>query len=362
MEQSAAANTTKKPPLLKSLLSLAVALVLVALTLFLMLRGHEWRHLWKTICEVQPLWLVLGLLMVVVCIGCEGECLRQICGSLGHRIRPRKAFAYACIDYYFSTITPSATGGQPAMLYYMSQDGIPLSKSGIAVLLTTGQYTAALLVLGVIMAVTHLPFLLSAPPLFIGLLILGAVLNGLLFAACLLSMFRRSLIERLGGWLLRLGARLHLVRRLDERLLAFHASLDEYEQGAAFVRTHPALSARVFLLCTVQRLSILIVTFFVYKGFHLHGVSLFHVLAIQTLVTLSVCTLPLPGAVGAAEGMFLLTFGAAFPERLLMAAMLLTRGVTYYFCLLLSGTVTLGNHLFTLRRRFRRQRRTEEVS
>ena len=37
-------------------------------------------------------------------------------------------FAYACADFYVSSITPSATGGQPAVVYYMRKDGVSVAK------------------------------------------------------------------------------------------------------------------------------------------------------------------------------------------------------------------------------------------
>lgn len=329
--------------------SLAVVFVLMGLTFWLLLRGYEPRKLLRVLMHADWHYLLPGIGLVLVCIACEGGCLRTVCHSLGHPIGHFRSFVYANIDYYFSAVTPSATGGQPAMAYYMSKDGVPLSKSGVAILITIVQYTGALLLLGIFAFLGYPAIVLEGRPVFLGLLLLGVALNAGLIAASLLAMFRRRLISRLGGFGFRLLARLRLLKNPEKRIASFEASLDDYQAGARYIKDHPLILLKLLALCLLQRLALLSITYLVYRGLGLQGHSFGEILALQTLTTISVCTLPLPGAVGAAEGMFLLLFRPIFGHDLLMPAMLLTRGITYYFCLIFSGSVTLGNHIRMLR-------------
>ena len=74
------------------------------------------------------------------------------------------------------------------------------------------------------------------------------------------------------------------------------------------------------------------------------------ILAMQAIVMLSVTILPLPGSIGAAEGMFLLVFAEVFPAHLLYPAMLLTRGINFYFSMIFAGTITIGNHMIMIKK------------
>lgn len=58
--------------------------------------------------------------------------------------------------------------------------------------------------------------------------------------------------------------------------------------------------------------------------------------------------MPLPGAVGVSEGGFLGIFKFLFPVNLLTSAMLLSRGISFYLCVLISGISVL---YFTLRKK-----------
>jgi uncharacterized membrane protein YbhN (UPF0104 family) len=55
--------------------------------------------------------------------------------------------------------------------------------------------------------------------------------------------------------------------------------------------------------------------------------------------------LPLPGAIGASESVFLSLYGAVFGEGLLSTAMLLNRGINFYWFVLISMIVVFINIL-----------------
>ena len=62
-------------------------------------------------------------------IGFKALSLGVLSKTLGYRKGILKNYSYASADIYFSAITPSATGGQPASAYYMIKDGIPISHT-----------------------------------------------------------------------------------------------------------------------------------------------------------------------------------------------------------------------------------------
>ena len=60
--------------------------------------------------------------------------------------------------------------------------------------------------------------------------------------------------------------------------------------------------------------------------------------------------MPLPGAVGISETVSLVLYDAIFGARHLYPAVILTRGISYYLPLLVSGLVTLAARAAQLRR------------
>lgn len=65
----------------------------------------------------------------------------------------------------------------------------------------------------------------------------------------------------------------------------------------------------VLWMSVVQRAALFLVTWCVYRSFGLHGISAIQIVALQTIISLSVDMLPLPGGVGASEKSFEIMFG-----------------------------------------------------
>lgn len=63
--------------------------------------------------QVKPLYVLAGLGLMLLFIGCEALCSRLILSRLGHRAPYRRCLGYSFTGFYFSSITPSSTGGSP---------------------------------------------------------------------------------------------------------------------------------------------------------------------------------------------------------------------------------------------------------
>lgn len=85
------------------------------------------------------------------------------------------------------------------VIYHMGKDGVPMSKSVLAPLVHTVLYKTVLILFTVAGLICY-PGLVrqGGGGVFVALLILGAAINGLMLAACLLSMFCPRITKRIG--------------------------------------------------------------------------------------------------------------------------------------------------------------------
>ena len=94
---------------------------------------------------------------------------------------------------------------------------------------------------------------------------------------------------------------------------------------------------------TVQIVIFFMIPFFVYKAFNLSGYNIFTLFTMQSILFVATSGLPIPGAIGASETVFLSLYGAVFGEGLLSSAMLLNRGINFYWFVIISMVVVLIN-------------------
>ena len=230
----------------------ALLALLMGVTAVLLLKGQPLSLLWASLKRLKAPYVLLGLGMMLGYVGCEALCTKQILGRLGHRVPYLRCLGYSFVGFYVSSVTPSATGGQPAQVYYMSRDQIPAAHGALNMMLIAACYQTATLLWGGGVWLL-LPQARKAMGGGLGLLLLyGMAMMVLLTLGMGLVMFLPSPARRFCGWALSLLAAARLVRDPQAAREKLERQLAEYARGAACIRQNPGLTLRVLGLCLVQ--------------------------------------------------------------------------------------------------------------
>lgn len=334
----------------KNLIGGILLLALMVLTLYLLLKGQPISHLLAILTRIELRWIFLGLALMLAYVGSEAMCSKLILTRLGHVPPYRRCLGYSFVGFYVSSITPSATGGQPAQIYYMSKDEIPVAHGALNMMLIAVCYQVAILIYAAV-ALLFCPGLLTAMGTGLGLLLIyGTAIMVVLTVGMLMFMFlphaARRLMNAILGWLVKL----HILKDRESMQKRLDHQMEEYRAGAECIRRNPGLAPGLLGLTLLQQTCLFAVPFMVYKAFGLSGHSAFEVICAQALLTLAVSMLPLPGAVGATEGGFILFFTVFFGTDLVTPAVLASRGISFYAFLAISAVATLTVHLLMRRR------------
>ncbi|MGN0968991.1 MAG: YbhN family protein [Oscillospiraceae bacterium] len=313
----------------------------LALTVWTVFRGQPVSEVLSALKRMRLPFVALGLLLMCSFVGCEAMSSRTILRQLGNAVSYRRCLGYSFTGFLFSSITPSSSGGQPAQVCCMARDGIPAAHGALTMLLNAVCYQTVTLGLAV-GAMVWRPALLHDLGGGLGFLLgMGAAVAVSLTAGMLALLFAPRPAGALCGRVLELGARLRLVRDLPAARERLERQMEEYRRGGACLQARPTLLPRLLGLTVLQLVSLYLVPGVVYGAFGLSGRSVPEIVAMQAILTLAVGYLPLPGAVGAAEGAFLRGYALFFGTELVAPAMLASRGISFYSFLLIASAVTL---------------------
>ncbi len=83
------------------------------------------------------------------------------------------------------------------------------------------------------------------------------------------------------------------------------------------------------------------ITYFVYRAFGQNDKAFIEVIALQSILYMSISLIPAPGSAGVAEGGFYMVFSSLFSGGAATGAVLIWRGITYYLNLIISGIITV---------------------
>ncbi|HAX72371.1 MAG TPA: lysylphosphatidylglycerol synthetase family protein [Firmicutes bacterium] len=328
----------------KRLLGIAFFLAVFLLTLYSIFKDQSLSSLISTFKNVDPLYLVIGSIMMILFIYCDALKLKITLHALNQKTSIIKTMGYAFIGFYFNAITPSSSGGQVAQVYYMNKDDINVSHSSLTLLVTTIVYQVTIIFYAILMYCTNYLFVSENLSELNWVLYTSLVLN-ILVVGCLISlMFSKKFIRTLFFGLINLLCKIRLIKdqyRAKSKVLNL---LDEYNQSANYIKKHPKVVLRVFFVTFVQLTILFMIPYLVYRSFSLSDHTSFQIITMQSLLTLAITVLPLPGGMGASENAFLIMFRLFYTSSLLIPAMLISRFISFYGLLFVSGIVTVIVH------------------
>lgn len=327
------------------ILNIAFMLALLGVSFYVLLKDQDLPAIAEELRGVDIGQISLAMFAAILYLVLQSVSLIVILRSLGLRVPLLPSMRYSFIGFLFNAITPSASGGQPMQVLYMSGDGINMGASSVALLFWTIIYKLALVLIeGVIFFWKH-DFLVQALGSYLWLFFLGIAVNVVsivLYGMVVFSKNGAKNIVRFVTWFLH---KMHIVRRKEKLLKKLAGMLKSYQEGAVYMRSHIGTALIILAITLLQRLSYFWVTWFVICSLGLEEVDMLDVVMMQSFVSVCIDILPFPGGVGVNESFFVTLFQPLIGKGYAFSAMLLSRGVSFYGLLVLSVVVTVGTQI-----------------
>lgn len=333
MEQS------KKPS--KKMVIQGVFLVgVLALTLYSLFYEEDPAEILACLKQADVRYLCIGVLLVLVFVLCEAFIIWELLCTVGQKAKLPHCCLYSFVGFFFSAITPSASGGQPMQLYFMKKDKLPLAVSSLILMIVTIAYKAVLVLLGVVVLIIRPPAVMHYLNPVIGWCYLGIFLNVVCVWGMLALVFRpdwmRWLAECAIDWLVRLFHWKH-GQKYRERL---DRAMKKYSQVAGYFQTHRGVVLWVFVVTCFQRVCLFLVTAVACRSLGITEGSIWLLLILQGMISVAVDMLPLPGGMGITEVLFLRIFLPICGSSLTLPVLILSRGISYYTQVIICGIMT----------------------
>jgi len=312
-----------------------VALVLAALSIWTVTqqaKDYSFKDLKEYFMNADPFWLV----MAVICTACfilfEGLAILAVIKTFGHPRAVHKGVIYSAADIYFSAVTPSATGGQPACAFFMMEDGVPGAVSAVALLLNLVMYTASIMTIGVIA-------IIARPSIFIHfttpskiLIIIGYLIQATLMVLIILLIKREDWVHAIGQFFIRLFTKIRIIRNPEKYEKKLDKITNEYRDCSEMIRGQYKMLVKCFLFNFLQRALQICVSVMIYLaggGFgHLAG----DIWVTHAFSVIGSNSIPIPGAIGVIDLLLLDGMADLMSEQDAITVELASRGISFYLC------------------------------
>ena len=252
----------------------------------------------------------------------------------------KQSFINAISGTFFNGITPFASGGQFAQVYIFNKQGIPPTNSASILLMCFICYQSVLvLYTGIVLLFKYQYFIEDQPAVF-SLAILGFLINFVV----ILGLFGGPKSKKLQNFLthnvLRFLCKIHIVKDYESTCVKIEQYLADFREQLNFLqRNKPVLVKSC--LCNFMKLTIIYsMPFFAAKALNLNVSwnQFFDFLGLCSFIYLINAFLPIPGASGGSEGVYVLLFSFLGTVGT-SSSLFLWRFMSYYMGLIIGGLV-----------------------
>lgn len=269
-----------------------------------------------------------------------------------------KASLVSCIDYaifghFFSQLTPSGGGGQPAQLYLMTKDGIKGDKAMAAIVPFNIMYHMCLPVVGLIALSSKLRYIILESNLRF-LFYLG-LFNQVMIALVVILAFKKY--DWLYKFLVFLSEKIKGKKFLD-RFYRSPARIQEFLEDLKTNILTLVDNKEVFVLIFILQLFMLffsyLVSYFTYRALGFAEYSMFDIVRIQCLIIIATEYIPTPGTAGFSELALFETYKNIIAKDYALSWMMINRLLPLYLAIIFTLLISLSRSI-----RFRKEENIE---
>lgn len=317
--------------------NLFIFLAIIFVTFYIIFKDQDFSQLSEIIKNVKIHYLIIAVVCMMLYFTCDSINIGRTLKRLGEKSTPLKNLKYSLIGFFFSSVTPAASGGQPMQIYYMKREKISVANSTLTFLINL----SCMQIVTISLAFVSLFFNVgSMNGVLISCFIIGITLNLSALALLIISIFSR----RATNGMIRLAIKIlkiFRIKNIESKKERIEKELKKYQDSAVYIKSSKSIIIKNLLTTYVQFLLYYSITYWIYCAFGLSKYNILQIVSLQAILFATVSGIPSPGAVGVSEGGFLELFKNIYTKEQIGGAMLLNRGVNFYLFVIASSVVVI---------------------
>ena len=316
-----------------------VFILLIILTFYIILKDQNTGEMFQVLGTVKIQYILIAILCMCIYILGESINIRRTLKALNEKTTFFQNIKYALIGFFFSGITPAASGGQPMQIYYMYKDKISVANSTLALLINLSSMQVVTISLALVSVIINHNIMNTA---LICFFVIGILLNASALTLLIIAIFYKKLLQKIINSVVKIMKKIK-IRNVEKKQEKIENELSKYQASSDYIKGHKKVILKTICTTYIQFLAFYSVSYWVYRSFGLNEYNILRIISIQSVLYGTVSGIPSPGAVGVTEGGFIELFKTVFPQTMISGAMILNRGINFYLLIIVSAIITMIN-------------------
>lgn len=302
--------------------------------------GDHWNQVVDVFYQASWKWLFIMVLIMFLYYLLEALSLWLLTHVYYKKYRLFDALINAMTGIFFSGITPFASGGQFAQVYVFNKQGIVPTYSASILLMCFICYQIVLVLYTSIVMIFKYQFFIQTQPTMLPLALIGFFINFSVIVGLFIAAKSKMFQDFITHTLIKGLNKVNIVKNYQETCDKIERYLSDFRDQLNILQHHKIVLLQS-CLCHGLKLTLLYsMPFLSIKALNISidGNMFWELVGLCSFIYMINAFLPIPGASGGSEGIYMLLF--SFLGSIgVSSSMFLWRFISYYLGLILGGIV-----------------------
>ena len=285
----------------KMIRNLIIFILLIVLTFYIILKDQDITEIYSILQNVRMQYILIAVGCMCIYVICEAINIGRTLKTLNEKSTFWQNIKYALIGFFFSGITPAASGGQPMQIYYMYKEKISVANSTLTLLINLSSMQIVTISIALISVIFNHQYLNNTLTAFF---VLGITLNASALTLLLIAIFSKKLLNKLINFVIKIMTKLK-IKNVEDKRIKLEAEVSKYQSSSDYIKNNKFVILKILITTYIQFIAYYGVSYWVYCSFGLNEYNFIQIVSIQAMLYATVSGIPSPGAVGVTEGGFI---------------------------------------------------------
>ncbi len=329
-------NKEKVKQIFNFVVIIFTATIVLAFAIFT--QGLE--ELINNIKSLNHWWILIAISFMFICWGIEAIIFHKLALLFHSKQKLKVSIRATMIGQFFNAVTPFASGGQPAQLYYMIKSGIDGGASTSILTIKFILFQSIYILYSIVIVIFKFSFFKEYLSNLLYVSMIGFIVNISLISFIIIVATNKKVAKFILIIFLRVLQSIRIIKSTEKVREKVDKELNSFHENIIIICNNLNIMIKTALLTMLQLITYSSITYLIYRSFNLEGSSLWNIVSAQTFLTMITSIIPLPGASGGSEGGFYLFFKMFFTNSNIVSAMILWRMITYYLTIIVGSFFT----------------------
>ncbi|SFD34407.1 lysylphosphatidylglycerol synthase transmembrane domain-containing protein [Clostridium uliginosum] len=252
-----------------------------------------------------------------------------------------KSFKFEMIGQFFGAVTPFSAGSHPAQLYAMIESEIPAGIAGSILMIKFIIHQAINIVILALSFLFKFNYFNSRINYFLYFCISGLVVHVMIMIFAILFSINDKITKNILIFIFKVLKKFRLIKNTECTYKKIEIELENFHKNASLITKNIKMCIYASIFTFLQWITFFSIPYCIYRSFGFNSADILTMITAQIFLINFMAIIPLPGAVGGAEGGFYLIYSLFFKSDTIITAIFIWRILTYYSSIAIGSIFTL---------------------